>query len=208
MDDEEEEDITGIENKIILLGDIGVGKTCLIKISVGENFDQKYQPTISFSFSSKEITYNEKTYKFNLWDTIGQEQFRSITKAFYKNAKIVIFVYDITNKESFESLEFWINSVNEELKDKNYIKAIIGNKKDLFLKEEVKEEEAEIYANSKGAKFKLCSAKDDAPNFVKFLEELCIECLKSIEEQDEEKDKEQSNVKLSKKKLKKRKCGC
>ena len=177
---------SGTENKVIFLGEVGVGKSTLIKISIGEKFSDVYTSSISLSFFSKEITYNNKNYVFNLWDTIGQEKYRSLTKIFYKKSKVVIFVYNITDKESFDNLEYWIDSVKEELGDEKYIKAIVGNKSDLFLKEKVKEEEAKKYAYSKGMKFKLCSAKENPGEFTNFLKELCIESIKECEENIDE----------------------
>ena len=167
----------GEENKVIFLGESGVGKSSLIKISIGEKFENEYSSNISLTFSPKQIEYNHKKYFFNLWDTIGQEKYRSLTKIFYKYSKIVIFVYDITDKNSFENLSFWIDSVNNELGTEKYIKAIVGNKYDLYLKEEVNEEEAKQFAISHGCKFKLCSAKSDPINFIKFLDELCIDLI-------------------------------
>ena len=176
MDDADNNE--GEENKVIFLGESGVGKSSLIKISVGEKFENEYSSTMSLTFFPKQIKYNHKKYFFSLWDTIGQEKYRSLTKIFYKDSKIVIFVYDITDKNSFQNLNFWIDSVNNELGKEKYIKAIVGNKSDLFLKEEVKEEEAKQFAISQGCKFTLCSAKGDPNNFIKFLEELCIDSIK------------------------------
>ena len=200
-------DNNGTENKVIFLGEAGVGKTTLIKVSIGQKFDKVYNSSISLSFNPKQIIYNNKKYTFNLWDTIGQEKYRSLTKIFYKKSKIIIFVYDITNKNSFKNLEYWINSVNTELGDEKFIKAIVGNKSDLYLKEEIKEDEAKEFAASKNAKFKLCSAKNDPLAFCKFLEELCIECINN---NDKENIESNSSVKLNKKKTKnkKEKCNC
>ena len=143
--------MSGIENKVILLGEPGVGKTTLIRVSIGEKFEEIYTPSISLSFFSKTVTFNNKNYMFNLWDTIGQEKFKTLTKIFYKNSKVIIFVYNITDKKSFKNLEYWLDSVNTELGNEKYIKAIVGNKSDLFLNEQVKEEEARKFAISKGA---------------------------------------------------------
>ena len=194
---------SGTENKVIFLGEAGVGKSSLIKVSIGEKFDKAYNSSISLSFFSKEVNYNNKKYFFNLWDTIGQEKYRSLTKIFYKKSKIVIFVYDITNKVSFENLEFWINSVNEELGNEKYIKAIVGNKSDLYLQEEVNEGEAKQFAISKGAKFIKCSAKDNPLDFIKFLDELCIEVI----QQNEGNNREES-ISLDRKAIKKDKKSC
>ncbi len=158
-------------NKVIFLGESNVGKTNLIKISIGKKFEAHSLTTWSASYVPKEIDYNNQKYTFNLWDTIGQEKYRSLTKIFFKEAIIVLLVYDITERRTFEELEYWCGEVKKELGD-NYILAIVGNKIDLYTKEEVSEQEGRKYATSKGAKFKLSSAKDDPLSFVKFLEEL------------------------------------
>ena len=194
---------TGGENKAIFLGEAGVGKTSLINVSIGEKFDENYNSSISLSFFPKEVTYNNKKYIFNLWDTIGQEKYKSLAKIFYKNSKIAIFVYDITNKSSFENLEFWIDSVKNELGNEKYLKAIIGNKSDLYLEEAVSDKEAKEYALSKGAKFKRCSAKNDPLNFIKFLDELCVEAI----QQNIGMSREQ-NISLNTKAMKKEKKNC
>ena len=191
-----ENDNNGSDNKVIFLGEAGVGKTSLMKVSIGEKFDEVYNSSISLSFNPKEILYNNKKYIFNLWDTIGQEKYKSLTKIFYKKSKLVIFVYDITNRKSFENLNYWVQSVNDELANEKHIKAIVGNKSDLYLKEEVSETEGKQYASEKNAKFKLCSAKSDPLSFTKFLDELCIDIVK---EENKGKDGDKNNVKLNKK---------
>ena len=199
------DDNSGIENKAIFLGEAGVGKTSLIKVSIGDKFDKTYNSSISLSFFPKKVTYKDKNYIFNLWDTIGQEKYRALTKIFYKNSKVIIFVYNITDKKSFKNLEYWLDSVNTELGNEKYIKAIVGNKSDLFLNEQVKEEEARKFAISKGAKFKLCSAKKNPLDFIKFLDELCID---SIKEKDKNIDETNNSVILNKKEMKKDKKNC
>ena len=94
--DEEEEEI-----KVILVGETATGKTSLINTSIGLEFKDKTFSTQTNSISKKKITVKNKKYCINLWDTIGQEQFRSLTKIFMKDSKIVIFVYDITRKDTF-----------------------------------------------------------------------------------------------------------
>ena len=91
MLDSEEEAI-----KVILLGESGVGKTNLISITNGGNFNENEVVTSSLSFSVKKLNVNGKEYAINLWDTVGQERLRNLTKLFYNDSKIVIFVYDIT----------------------------------------------------------------------------------------------------------------
>ena len=165
----EEDDDAG--NKVIFLGETSVGKTNLIKVSIGKKFDPHSVSTWSASYVPREFTYNNRNYVFDLWDTIGQEQYRSLTKIFFKDAIIVILVYDITNRKSFEELEYWYGEVKNEVGDE-FILAIVGNKRDLYTEEQVSEQEGRKYAAEKGAKFKLSSAKEDPIGFIQFLEEL------------------------------------
>ena len=159
------------EIKIILVGESGTGKTSLINVAMGMKFQEGTElTTSSASFVTKIIKIGDKSYSLNLWDTIGQEKFRSLTKIFIKDSKIVIFVYDITNLRSFEELNFWFKTIHDVLCD-TPILGICGNKQDLFVKEQVSEEKAEKYAEEKGVDFKLTSAKNPL-SFNSFLEDL------------------------------------
>ena len=150
----EEQDI-----KVILVGESGTGKTSLISISMGMKFQEGMEiSTSAASCVTNIIKRGDKSYTLNLWDTIGQEKFRSLTKIFIKDSKIVIFVYDITNKKSFEELEYWYKTIKDVLGE-SAVLGIAGNKQDLFTQEQVPEDMAEKYAESKGIPFKLTSAK-------------------------------------------------
>jgi len=162
----EEQDI-----KVILVGESGTGKTSLISISMGMKFQEGMEiSTSAASFVTKIIKIGDKSYSLNLWDTIGQEKFRALTKIFIKDSKIVIFVYDITNKKSFEELEYWYKTIKDVLGE-SAVLGIAGNKQDLFTQEQVPEDVAEKYAESKGIPLKLTSAKNPL-TFNLFLEEL------------------------------------
>ena len=162
--------------KVILIGESGVGKTSIIRVSNGEQFNEVEQSNLSVSFYRKEMIFENKMYTLELWDTIGQENLRVINTLFYNNSRIVIFVYDITNQESFKNLRFWINEVKHQIGNSGYVKAIIGNKIDLYLKEAVNEEEAEILAKEINAKFVRMSAKEDDQKKIEiFFEELLCE---------------------------------
>ena len=154
--------------KVILIGESGVGKTSIIRVSNGEQFNEFEQSNLSVSFYRKEMIFENKMYILELWDTIGQENLRVINTLFYNNSRIVIFVYDITNQESFKNLRFWINEVKHQIGNSGYVKAIIGNKIDLYLKEAVNEEEAEILAKEINAKFVRMSAKEDDQKKLKY----------------------------------------
>ena len=106
----------------------------------------------------------------NLWDTIGQEKYRALTKIFMKDAKIIIYVYDITNLKSFTELKFWFQFTKEVIND-DTVCALVGNKSDLFLKEVVKEEEGKKLAEEYGFEFALTTAINPLI-FGKFLDKL------------------------------------
>ena len=163
--------------KIILIGDSGTGKTNLITVSAGYEFNSNALTTRACSFIQKTFIKNNKEVKVNIWDTIGQEKYRSLTKIFVKESKIVIFVYDITNKKTFESLTFWKETVNELLQDEP-IFGIVGNKMDLYINEQISEEELEKFSKDIGAKYLLTSAKTDSTSFTKFIDELLDDFLK------------------------------
>ena len=110
-------------------------------------------------------------YNIQLWDTPGQEKYRAVTKLFYREAKICIAVYDITQRPTFQSLDYWIESIKESLGNEPII-AIVGNKIDLFEKEEINEKEGKQYAQKIGALFYLSSAKSNIVGFSEFIEDL------------------------------------
>ena len=165
------------EIKVILVGESGTGKTSLINVAIGEKFDPNSQSTLLSTFVPKKYERNGKNYTLNIWDTAGQEKFRAMTKIFTKNSKIVIFVYAINNRESFEIMKtYWVKSIKESLGDEPII-GIVGNKSDLFLEEKVKEEEGKEFANQLNVNFKLVTAKEDPVGFVDFMGELLDEFL-------------------------------
>ena len=147
--------------KIVLVGDAGAGKTCIISRYVNNRFEKAQMSTACPSFCNKSVSYPEynKTINIDIWDTAGQEIYRSISKLFYNGASIGILVYDISNKKSFESLkEYWFKELKENTDD-NIKFFLVGNKIDLFESEQVKEEEAKEFAKSIEAGFFLTSAK-------------------------------------------------
>ena len=156
---EENEGIKPISIKIALLGNSGVGKTCIIqRYNLGE-FSENSISTKGASYSNKIIEKNGKIYQLDIWDTAGQEQYRSIGRHFYKNAYIIILVYDITVRKSFEDLKIWCDDLSKN-GEKYTILAIVGNKSDLYEKEEITEEEGINFAKGKNALFMLVSAKN------------------------------------------------
>ena len=165
-----------IRIKIILLGDSGVGKSSIIQRYSEDKFEENPISTLSANYFEKEEIVNEQNIILELWDTAGQEQYRSMTKIFIKNSKIVILVYDITSFKSFESLNYWYDFISKEV-DKNIIYGILGNKIDIINEEEVSQEKVEEYAKTLDASFCLYSAKEGGKELNKFIEELVSKYL-------------------------------
>ena len=122
------------EIKTILVGMTGTGKTNIINALTGKKFEENKFSTTTSSFIDKTITLKNKKYNLEIWDTAGQEKYRSLTKIFINDSKIVIFVYDITTRSSFDEIDFWVRSVKEILGN-NPVFGLAGNKKDLFQNE-------------------------------------------------------------------------
>ena len=162
-----------INIKIILLGESAVGKTNLINVYCDLGFSEKGLPTLAQNKLYKIIRLpNNKEVKITLWDTVGQEKFRSITKNFIQGSNIVIFVYDLTKIETFLEINYWINCAVEELGNENVVFGLVGNKIDLIEESEVDRNEAEKCANNINASFIETSAKEDQKGFKSFLGEL------------------------------------
>ena len=157
------------ELKCILVGESGTGKTCLINSLLGSPLNPQETPTLSPSFAPKTVKIGEKSYKVNIWDTMGQEKYRALTKVFIKDSKLVFLVYDITDRESFEKLNCWYNTIIDALGE-NVVIGFIANKQDLYRDEKVREEEIEKYANEKNAPYRYTSAINPA-SFEEFFQE-------------------------------------
>ncbi len=149
--------------KVVLLGDSGVGKTCIISRYISGSFDSNSASTNGASYASKKVEYKDinKTLILDIWDTAGQEKYKSLTKFFYKDAAVAILVYDISLKQSFENVKnYWYQQIQEN-GDKNMVLGIAGNKCDLYEEEAVPEAEAREFASSIGAIFGLTSAQNN-----------------------------------------------
>ena len=183
------------EIKVILLGETAVGKTSIIKRYNEDEFDMDLPSSMTMSYVDKTIEINEKKYKLIIWDTIGQEAYRSISKLFLNDSKIVILVYSIENLQSFKNLDFWYNLYLEEL-GKEVTLGIAGNKADLYAKQQVSYEEAKKFADERGAIFAEISAKDNKESINSLMTDLVMKYLK---QDKKEKDDEKKGIKLNKK---------
>ena len=168
------------EIKVILLGDSGVGKTCIINRYINDEFNPNSKTTLGSNASSKVIKRGQVSYILNLWDTTGQEKYHSITNLFIKGSNIVVLVYSIDLLESFKGLDYWYKSVQEKLGGNKYVLAVVGSKSDLIKneEEEVSEEEAKKFAEEKNAIFKLVSSKEDPEGINNLFDTLLDELIK------------------------------
>jgi small GTP-binding protein len=156
---------------MILLGESGVGKSSIISRYVHDKFNPNIPLSTAMFFFSKIITKNNKKIKLNIWDTMGQEKFRSISNLFLKDTKIVILVYSIISKESFKNLDYWLNLYKDNL-DEETILGIAANKSDLIINQEVSENDGREYAKKNGGIFGLISVKDNRLGVDKFIDTL------------------------------------
>ena len=147
--------------KVVLVGESGVGKTSIITQFIDQTFQEDIQSTTGGTFSTKSVVCDGgKVLKFEIWDTAGQEKYRSLTTMFYKDANAAVMVYDVTRKESFEELKnYWSGQIRDSSPE-NIILAIAGNKSDLIEHEVVDEGEARDFAKELGAIFVSTSAKN------------------------------------------------
>lgn len=145
--------------KIVVLGDISVGKTSILSRFRYGVFEPEYMPTLGIDFFSQNLFYEDKTIRLILWDTAGEERFRSLIPSYLKNADCIIIVFDITNKDSFNSLNKWLtDSKNNASEGTIYI--ICGNKSDLKEKRTVNENEIDEYIKKNELIYVECSAKN------------------------------------------------
>ena len=144
--------------KYIIIGDSAVGKSNILLRYIHDKFNEEFQSTIGVEFGAKNLKIEDKIYRIQIWDTAGQETFRSITRAYYKNSVCACVVYDITNKNSFNNIKSWIEDC-KKASPKTVFLILIGNKVDLEDKREVSYEEGSVYAEKNGMLFFETSAK-------------------------------------------------
>ncbi len=145
--------------KYIIIGDSFVGKSNILIQYTKNRFNEDYQSTIGVEFGAKTLEINNRIYKIQIWDTAGQENFRSITRAYYKNSVCAIIVYDISNRDSFNSIQNWVEDCKMQSPETVHL-VLVGNKCDLDKREVTKEEGLEL-ANKNKMVFFESSAKNN-----------------------------------------------
>merc|ERR1712154_605711 len=145
--------------KLLLIGDSGVGKSCLLLRFADDTYTDSYISTIGVDFKIRTLDLSGKVCKLQIWDTAGQERFRTITSSYYRGAHGIIVVYDVTDKESFNNVKHWMQEIDKYAAD-GVNKLLIGNKCDLSSKKVVSYDEAKELADSLSIQFMEASAKN------------------------------------------------
>ena len=143
--------------KIIFTGDSGVGKTSIINSIMGQKFSPEYEPSIGVDFFSKTIRYKGRLIKLQIWDSAGQEKFRSLIPNYIRGSSLIFLIFDVSKKESFQHLNEWIDFITN-IEKGNIV--IVGNKIDLKENIEVTREEAEKFCSEKKYEYFEVSAKE------------------------------------------------
>lgn len=144
--------------KLLLIGDSGVGKSCLLLRFADHTYTESYISTIGVDFKIRTIELDGKVIKLQIWDTAGQERFRTITSSYYRGAHGIIVVYDVTDIESFNNVKQWMNEIDRYAVE-NVCKLLVGNKCDLTSKRQVEYDTAKDYADKLEIQFLETSAK-------------------------------------------------
>uniref|UniRef100_A0A803QV60 Ras-related protein RABF1 n=1 Tax=Cannabis sativa TaxID=3483 RepID=A0A803QV60_CANSA len=164
-------DSKNLRVKLVLLGDSGVGKSCIVLRFVRGQFDPTSKVTVGASFLSQTIALQDSTtVKFEIWDTAGQERYAALAPLYYRGAAVAVVVYDITSPESFSKAQYWVKELQKH-GSSDIVMALVGNKADLHEKREVSIEDATDYAEKNGMFFIETSAKT-ADNINQLFEEI------------------------------------
>ncbi|CAD8120840.1 unnamed protein product [Paramecium sonneborni] len=162
------------EVKVVLLGDSGVGKSSIVLRFCSDIFKVTHESTLGAAFMARTIEVNGINFKFQIWDTAGQEKYKSLTPLYYREAQVALIVYDITHKDSFDVLKSWVNELKAH-GPKKILQVLVGNKNDLIEDEKVSYDEANNYAQQIGASLKLTSCKEN-----KGIQELFVSIAEQI----------------------------
>ncbi|KAG9392392.1 Small GTPase superfamily [Carpediemonas membranifera] len=180
--------------KYIIIGDTGVGKSCLLLQFTDSRFQPIHDLTIGVEFGAKMITVDKRQVKLQIWDTAGQEAFRSITRAYYRGAAGALLVYDITRRETFEHLAAWLTDARQH-SSTNMTIMLIGNKSDLKHRRAVSTEEGQKFADDHGLEFMETSSKT-AENVREAFEKSAESIYKKIQDGKLDLNSESSGIKL------------
>jgi len=192
-----------ISVKVVIIGEPGVGKTSIYNRFLFNKFDSNSIPTTGASYCQKVMSIDKYNIKinFDIWDTAGQEKFRSLNKIFYKDADVALFIYDITRESSYREIKsFWLSELSN-YSNENIIKVVVGNKSDLYIDENISEEEVRTLAKDNGCMFRYTSALNSS-GIDEMFEAIGEKYLESSNENENE------SFKLNRNNKKNMKSGC
>ena len=192
----EEEENYNMIFKIVLVGDSGVGKTNLLLRYLKNEFNTQTKATVGVEFGNTKVQIDNALIKAQIWDTAGQERYRSITSAYYKGAHGALIVYDITRKDSFDSVEKWLRDLKNNGEEKMVIMAI-GNKCDMVNERVISTEEGEAKAQRNNIAFletSALNATNVAKAFDELIQKLYVAFKKDFEDNDEDDVGENANT--------------
>eukprot|EP00105_Crassostrea_gigas_P022090 XP_011441468.1 PREDICTED: ras-related protein Rab-37 isoform X3 [Crassostrea gigas] len=148
-----------ISSKVMLIGDSGVGKTCLlVRFKDGAFLSGSFISTVGIDFRNKVVDVEGTKVKLQIWDTAGQERFRSVTHAYYRDAHALLLLYDVSNKASFDNIRAWLGEINEYAQE-DVVIMLLGNKADMTSERVIRTEDGERLANEYNVAFMETSAK-------------------------------------------------
>jgi Ras-related protein Rab-8A len=161
--------------KVALVGDYGVGKSCIVSRFVKDYFSDNEMSTLGVDFDCKIIDFKDNKYKIQIWDTAGQEKFQSIVKSYIRDLNVCVLVFDVTQDKTFLNLKKWLNEVRYITDDENLLIYVVGNKSDLRGRE-VPKIEVEEFCQEEKIEYIECSAKNN-----KNINELFINIVEIID---------------------------
>mmetsp|Transcript_43556 Transcript_43556/g.50115 ORF Transcript_43556/g.50115 Transcript_43556/m.50115 type:complete len:199 (+) Transcript_43556:143-739(+) len=181
--------------KLLLIGNSGVGKSCILLRYADNAFQENFFNTIGVDFKIKTIHCEDSTVKLQIWDTAGQERFRTITSSYYRGAHGIVIVYDITDRDSFDNVRQWLQEVERYAQDSVY-RLLVGNKSDMENKREVTFEEGAEFAQRMNIPFLETSAKY-ATNIDDVFEKLAQDIRREAVQRNHKKRESKINLKKS-----------
>lgn len=164
--------------KVVLLGSSGVGKSSILHRYITDEWDENAQTTLGAAFMDKKVTYEGIQFKFQIWDTAGQEKYAPLAQMYYRDANVAILVYDITNRDSLANLKDWQRELSDK-GPKDITVAIVGNKCDLERSHDSLNAEGEKYARESHALYAKTSAKQNV-GIKELFDSLCAQLIKKM----------------------------